>query len=521
MSSTVDIVTASVLFTIQLQSSVGAVLLVVFECLKYIQHDVYQPRYHTYSHKLPKLSKVPMFWILQVLNHISDYQVQSTVGVDGYVLLRTLRCLSLLFTVIGIFCLTVLIPTYYSGSNSIMGINSLTMSNIKAGSQSLWVSCGANWIFVVLFLFFYHYEYRCFKQFKLHAALRNMDGFLSPSQACSIMVVNVPAPYQSSIRLHHLFEHYFPNQVRSACIALNMNDDVQEVIRKRSRYVRKLESSIATYESKRVISPQNVPAYQGRPLIVPVSEDGNTTYRAQDVGSISHYYHKVLKYNQIYHQVLIQSHQIDMLHHHLYNVGREQQEYEEEVVTVHASAPPSPRSHLTTKYVHLSDLSSIGFVTFTCRYMSIAACQWARIDSCCPDMRVFRAPHPMDIIWSNIKYSSVYTDFMCCGTTALYCVCILGWGAVIGFIAAISSLNYLETFIPALKNISRSTSIFLQGQLSVWVLLLVMLLLPTCIRWLSLYVERQKTRSAVDLRVFQWYSPYAYACVLSRVTVWP
>lgn len=507
MSSTVDIVTASVLFTIQLQSSIGAALLMVFECLKYIQQDVYQPRYHLYSHKLPKLSKVPMLWILQVLNHISDYQVQSTVGVDGYALLRILRCLSLLFTVIGIFCLVVLIPTYYNGSNSIIGINSLTMSNIKAGSQSLWVSCGANWIFVVLFLLFFHYEYRCFKQFKSHAALRNMDGFLSPSQACSIMVVNIPVPYQSSIRLHQLFEHYFPNQVRSACIALNMNDDVREVIRKRSRYVRRLESSIATYEST-VRSPLNGSA-QVRPLIIPAPEDGSSTYRSQDVGSISHYYHKVLKYNQIYHQVLIQSHQIDMLHHHLYNVGAEQQERVErppqQRVTVHASAPPSPQAHPTARYVHLSDLSSIGFVTFTCRYMSIAACQWVRIDSCCPDMRVFPAPHPMDIIWSNIKYSSVYTDFTCCGTTALYCLCILGWGAVIGFIAAISSLNYLETFIPALKNISRNTSIFLQGQLSVWALLLVMVLLPTCIRWLSVYVERQKTRSAVDLQVFQWY----------------
>ena len=508
MSSTVDIVTASVLFTIQLQSSIGAALLVAFECLKYIQQDVYQPRYHANSHKLPKLSKYPIFWIIQVLNHISDYQVQSTVGADGYVLLRTLRCLSLLFTIIGMFCLAVLIPTYCSGSNNIMGINSLTMSNIKAGSQSLWVSCGANWIFVVVFLLFYHYEYRCFKQFKSHAALRNMDGFLSPSQSRSIIVVNVPAPYQSSIRLHQLFEKYFPNQVRSACIAINMNDDVQEVIRKRSRYVRKLESSIATYEST-VSSPLNSTA-QVRPLIVPVPDDGSTTYRAQDVGYISHYYHKVLKYNQIYHQVLIQSHQIDMLHHHLYNVGTEQQECGEESppqlrAMVHASAPPSPRAHTTTRYVHLSDLSSIGFVTFTCRYVSIAACQWLRIDSCYPEMRVFPAPHPMDVIWSNIKYSSVYTDFMCCGTTVLYCLCILGWGAVIGFIAAISSLNYLETFIPALKNISRSTSIFLQGQLSVWTLLLVMVLLPMCIRWLSIYVERQKTRSAVDLQVFQWY----------------
>ena len=505
MTSSADIVTASVVFTIQLHISLGAALFILFEYLKFIQQDIYQPKYHRHQLRLPRLSKMPVYWIYQILNQISDYQVQSTVGADGYVFLRALRCLSLLFTCIAVLSVSVLIPVYSSASDSIVGINSITIANVVAGSRLLWVSCVANWIFVALFLLFFHYEYQCYKELKSNAALQNMDGFLTSSQACSIMVVNIPAPYQSSIRLHQLFDHYFPNLVRSANIALDLNDDVKEVIRKRSRYVRQLESSIAAYESRVASPPDKTTAKVGPLLQVPADDYGsNTPYKAKDVDDIMHYYNKALKYNQIYQQVLIQTHQIDLLHHQLYSVGPE---HYQDALPLRVRMPSSPSSHQgypTHRYVHLSDLSSTGFVTFTSRYTCIAACQWKRIDTCFPAMRIRIAPHPLDVLWANIKYSHSYTDYMRCCTNTLYYVGILGWGAVIGFITAISSLSYLETFIPALKNINRSMYIFLQGQLSVWALLIVMVLLPTCIRYLSKYVERQKTRSAVDLQVFRW-----------------
>jgi len=117
---------------------------------------------------------------------------------------------------------------------------------------------------------------------------------------------------------------------------------------------------------------------------------------------------------------------------------------------------------------------------------------------------VFPAPDPKDIIWENVPVKLDTIKFTCLCTRAMYYAGMLFWGVIITAITAISSLSNLQKYIPQLKDIDPTLHAFLQGQLPVFAFILLMMILPMFISFVSTKVERRKTIDEVQKEVLQW-----------------
>jgi hypothetical protein len=94
-------------------------------------------------------------------------------------------------------------------------------------------------------------------------------------------------------------------------------------------------------------------------------------------------------------------------------------------------------------------------------------------------------------------------------TTLCYYLGIGFWGAILSFIAAISSLSNLEKYLPFLKNLDPFLYALLEGQLPVLVLILFISLLPLIFGSVSTYIEKRKTHTDVGLEVMTWFWAYS------------
>lgn len=162
--------------------------------------------------------------------------------------------------------------------------------------------------------------------------------------------------------------------------------------------------------------------------------------------------------------------------------------------------------------------SATGFVTFRNRRTQLVA---AHVPVMCrehPTLKTSSCPTPSDIIWDNLWTHVEHTHTMEYVSAFLLYMGLFLWAGVLAFIAAVASANNFdqETFrkyLPALQNLNKAEVAILQGILPSYMMMAVMWMLGKAIKYISYYIERQKTKSEVQMRVMQWFYLYQLASV--------
>ncbi len=158
-------------------------------------------------------------------------------------------------------------------------------------------------------------------------------------------------------------------------------------------------------------------------------------------------------------------------------------------------------------------ISATGFITFKSRRTQAIASQLPFLSEDYPLIKVIAAPPPTDIIWDNMSASTDHIESISFLTTIMYYTGLLFWSVILTFIAAISNLSDLETYLPFLSSLDTTSYAFLQGILPVIVMIIFLSLIPITMAMISTYVERRKTYSDVQQEVFKWYFMYQIANV--------
>ncbi len=97
-----------------------------------------------------------------------------------------------------------------------------------------------------------------------------------------------------------------------------------------------------------------------------------------------------------------------------------------------------------------------------------------------------------------------YTQNVSYATSVFWNSGLLFWGVVMAFVAAVSNLSNLATYLPFLNDLDPVSYAILEGQLPVVILIVFMMLLPAAMTYSSQSVEKRKTNSGVQMEVFKW-----------------
>jgi hypothetical protein len=108
------------------------------------------------------------------------------------------------------------------------------------------------------------------------------------------------------------------------------------------------------------------------------------------------------------------------------------------------------------------------------------------------------------VIWSNISASTQATEQTAVFSAGAYYGCLAFWGGVMAFVAAVSTMSTLETYLPFLRDFDYMAYAIVEGLLPVVVVILFSMMVSGTIAYIARYVEKRKTNSAVEMEVFKW-----------------
>ena len=164
--------------------------------------------------------------------------------------------------------------------------------------------------------------------------------------------------------------------------------------------------------------------------------------------------------------------------------------------------------------------SATGFVSFTSRSAqqraiaesakvaavaaasSAAAMGRSRLPG--PRLVVKSAPQPHDIVWENCSVTPARIKSVSYFTAVFYYVGLLFWSSITALVAALSTLSTFEHFIPALQTLNPIAYAVLEGILPVLVMMGFNWLVEWIMMFTTLNVERRKTNTEIQMRVFKW-----------------
>ena len=486
MTWTPDTETASVFATISINSYIGVTLLLLFECLR--GHiDIFSPR--KFWHKNPKvvvptpksglLAWVPQVWAM------SDNIFLETVGLDAYVFMRFLKMCFRVGCINSVLALGILLPVYYTSppnSNSV-GINLYTMGHIHAEGHRLWASLVFTYAFTLIFLYFLHEEYAHFAE-KRRLYFQGTDDLIPMQSRYTVLVENVPPVFRTNQGLKQCFETIFPGEVHSAAIMIN-TPALDDLIVQRNTARANLEAAIASYYA----SPEHI-----RPTIWLFQDLPVICYGDKKVDAMEYWHGKM---SSLCDRISLL--QTDMIRA---SEGHVQVTSSNGLLTLNALK----QTLMTGEYTGITadQISGTGFVTFRSLRTQVIACQVPVLSEKYPQIRVIPASAPSDIIWENISCDSQVSSHITTMSSIALTWGFLFWGAVLAFVAAASSLQNLESLIPALNDLDDTTKAVLAGQLPVVVLIIFVSLLPVILTFIVKRIEKKKSESEVQERVFRW-----------------
>ena len=203
----------------------------------------------TAAQNLPDIyqTNAPLDWVMPVFG-ISWRQVREAGGLDAYFFLRYIRMCFRITSVSAFWGMLILFPIFANGNNGAKGWYHFSMANTKQGSSiGIWAPTVFMYLFSAFVFFMIKTEFKHYVELRLDF-LGKGDGSQDPQHHYSLMVEEIPKELRSEKALFDYFEYMFPGKVHSANVILNL-PDLETLSRKKLRVTRRLEKSIAHFES--------------------------------------------------------------------------------------------------------------------------------------------------------------------------------------------------------------------------------------------------------------------------------
>jgi hypothetical protein len=539
---------SSVWATLTINGTFCVSLMALFEYYRMKVTDLYAPRSRGSNPKY-KWPRPGWFeWIPQ-MQEISDDEMFRIAGMDGYVFLRFLLFGAKLCTICAPFAVLVLIPIYAtSPGGALNGLDISSMANIPSRDGRLWAPFMFIYLFTFVFLYLIHKEYENFVVMRKRYFRNDVD--VIPLQTrYTVQVENIPPDLRSGEKLFQVFDMLFPNEVIHAHIAV-MTPELDQLIAERDSVRDQLERAVARYEGS---------GRRDRP-VVGVQRPGKKI-KKRDVDSISFLkkrLHRLCDRVARLQKAILESGEERMVDSPrsplamgstrsliptsdhvprrlssadieqappldgLEAESRDSYASDEEsvmggvVVTsgLEMFNPLQEAPRAMRKFsiilqevkqgISALFISTTGFVTFKSRKAQLTAVRTSILLEEYPLMTVQAAPPPLDMIWSNISASTQATEQTAVFSAGAYYGCLAFWGGVMAFVAAVSTMSTLETYLPFLRDFDYMAYAIVEGLLPVVVVILFSMMVSGTIAYIARYVEKRKTNSAVEMEVFKW-----------------
>ena len=416
------------------------------------------------------------------------------------------------------------------------GLNLFTMGNLAQQSSRLWVPFLFAYFYTFISLFLLHEEYKVFAKLRQYFFKHPLEYTQQISQlqaSQSVRIENLPTELQSAERVRSFLENLFPHEIYSI-IMMQHTDYGDELISRRARYISTYERLIANQEANShretsyvYVDSDNIPLSKVRVLFYTVGKYVNSIcvelLQVQPANVREEGYRRVEAIPFYYNKVQTLSRELYLWQQYKTNEGLSSQR-SALISTPPRSPYPPAESEVTfgaslfncitsitarlTNIIYKNIIPDINcttcFVTFTTRSAQIIASQLPTLCDDYPNMKVFPAHSPSDIIWSNITLHETVTESYSKLVDILLYSGILFWSAILGLIGAVTNLSNLQKYFPSIGNLSPVTYSILAGILPVVSLNILMSLLPILFSFLAYYIEGKKLWYDIDDMVMRW-----------------
>jgi hypothetical protein len=498
---TVEVVTSwSGIWVTALVSSVQGLLFYAFfayerkkESVK-DSYDLYEPRQHTRRHRSP-----PPFeesWWKATLA-VTDEETLKCVGLDSYMFLRFLR-LGARISALGVLLSVVLLPVYATGNArgaATEQFNLLTLARVEAGSNRIWASAIAWWIFCLGIGHEFWNEWQLYKVNR-YVFLKVGDVDMPKEFRYAIQVEQVPQVLQSEEALAQYFERLFPGNVKDTTIFLKA-DTLQKLIAERQVNITKLEGAIAFTMAK----PD-----KPRPQVAPDAKMG--CIGGTKVDAIKHYEKEIERLNKEIDQERIKF------------LGQADTEKAECSIVASSTVANAATSedvevlssiHSDKTTLELISTTSTAIVTFTSLRAKQASIQCELTGD--PDSMIVKAaPDPNGILWNNVTVSLPQQTVFQAQAALLWIAGVLFWAVPVSFVTSIANLN---SILEAVGLNQADPTVFwyglVSGLLPVIALAILMAVLYMAIVAIATSWIRFKSMPEVDAYSLYWHQLFQFA----------
>ncbi|KAJ1667897.1 hypothetical protein IW140_005696 [Coemansia sp. RSA 1813] len=234
--------------------AIGAGAFLVFILLRPQNTRVYARRYKALAkdeRRPPKIGRGIFAWVPAIWNANEKY-LMDTVDMDSVYFLRFVKLniwLLLIYTVLGM-CVTV--PVNYSNGNNenvtsnlnkfaLLWITLYHITTLKV----FWLHAIGAYVFTAIFFYFIWREYKVFERDRQNYF--SSPAYLRKLQSRTIMVTRVPADMQTNSQLQARFTEYSPSYPPTQVSIARKIGELQELIDKHEKMVRKLEKVLCKY----------------------------------------------------------------------------------------------------------------------------------------------------------------------------------------------------------------------------------------------------------------------------------
>lgn len=262
----VDAKTIGLLYILGIGLAVGAVVLLIFTCVRPRLPQVYQfrrllNRYRTYNDfngarvgfpsRRPESG--PLGWLGPAMATKED-EIVARIGLDAAMFLRFMSSQLKSFIIITVVCCLVLWPAYATAGNKslpdgdanrVEGLQVLSLSNVPVGDNRLWATLILEYVVCAVFLFFLH------KDYSQYAIYRRMYRASENPANYAVAVYDIPRGSNTEEAVRERFELMFPGQVSEVVLARKSKKGIKaekmlaKIVAKRERaeYVRANEDA--------------------------------------------------------------------------------------------------------------------------------------------------------------------------------------------------------------------------------------------------------------------------------------
>lgn len=464
-------------------------------------------------------------------------------GMDGYVFLRFLAFCAKVCTLCAPFAALVLIPCYATSPGEVFNnLEKASMANVDQNGSRLWASFVFMYVFSFVFLYLLHKEYENFVTMRKRFFHRDVD--IIPVQTrYTVQVENIPADLRTPEKLLAAFDALFPGEVLYAHVAIS-TPELDRIVAERDAVRDQLERATAVFEGSGKADRPTLDLQKLNPARHFVSKEVDSiSFLTKRLHKLCARTAKLQRAINIYGNVeegpdspdrrtksLLPGPavaQADEAHtaegsRHSDSLDSDNSDDEGDAsMDSHGQALPETstynplRGPLTLRKFSsiLEDvrngivalfMSTTGFVTFKTRKAQLTAVKTAILLEQYPYMTAVQAPPPADVIWANISASTHATEQTAVFSAGAYYGCLAFWGGVMAFVAAISTMSTLETYLPFVRKFDVIAFAVVEGILPVLVVLAFSTMVSEAIAFIARNVEKRKTNSAVEMEVFKW-----------------